>query len=70
VLTSSEFVQMARAAGTPGQQDAARSLAFSRPFTKFARSLGNVPKLSNRERFILNSLQATTGAQGIGSGSQ
>lgn len=66
VLTSPEFVQMARAAGTPGQQEAARKLAFSQAFTRFARAVGNSSELSDRQRFILNALQGANAANGGG----
>lgn len=58
LIGSPEFIQMAREAGTPAAQQAAARLAYSRPFTKFVRALGNPKEMSNRERWILQSLEA------------
>jgi len=58
LIGSPEFVQMARQAGTPEAQQAALRLAYSRPFTKFVRAVGAPKELSNRERWILQALEA------------
>lgn len=58
LLGSPEFVQMAKAAGTPAAKEAAARLAYSRPFTKFVRAVGAPKELSNRERWILQTLEA------------
>lgn len=58
LIASPEFLQMARQAGTPEAQQAAARLAYSRPFTKFVRAVGAPAELSNRERWILQTLEA------------
>lgn len=58
LLTSPEFQQLASTAGTPKQAEAVRSFAYSKSFTKFARSVGNPRELSNRERWVLQAMQA------------
>lgn len=58
LISSPEFIQAAKAAGTPQQGAAARALAYSRPFTKFVRAVGAPREMSNRERWILNAMQA------------
>jgi hypothetical protein len=58
LIASPEFVQAVRAAGGTGQAAAARSLAYSKPFTRFVRALGQPRELSNRERWVMQALQA------------
>jgi len=58
LLTSPEFMQLARNAGTTSQASAVRSLAFSKGFNKFARAVGNPREMSNRERWIANAMQS------------
>jgi hypothetical protein len=58
LISSPEFIQAARAAGTPQQAQAARALAASRAFTKFVRAVGAPREMSNRERWIVNAMQA------------
>lgn len=60
-FSSPEFIQAAKAAkaaGTPQQAQAARALAYSKQFTKFVRAVGAPREMSNRERWILNAMQA------------
>lgn len=63
LITSPEFVQMAKSAGTPGQKQAALRLAYSRPMTRFARSLGNPREMRDRERWVLQAMQAKNNSQ-------
>jgi hypothetical protein len=58
LISSPEFLQAAKAAGTPQQAAAARSLAYSKAFTKFVRSVGSPREMSDRERWIVNAMQA------------
>ena len=58
LITSPEFIAAARAAGTPQQAAAARGFAYSKPFTRFLRALGQPREMSNRERWVLQALQA------------
>lgn len=58
LIASPEFAAAVRAAGSPGQATAVRSLAYSKTFTRFVRAIGQPRELSNRERWILNALQA------------
>lgn len=58
LISSPEFIQAAKAVGTPQQAQAARALAYSKPFTKFVRAVGGPREMSNRERWIVNAMQA------------
>ena len=58
LLTSPEFQHLAATAGTAQQTQTASAFAYSKAFTKFARALGNPRELSNRERWVLQALQA------------
>jgi hypothetical protein len=66
LIASPEFVQMAKASAantsTARSAAAARALAFSKPFTRFARALGNPRELSNRERWVMQAMQAGNNA--------
>lgn len=63
LISSPEFAQAVKAANAPGAKEAAVRLAYSRPFTKFVRAVGAPKELPNRERWILQTLEAesTTG---------
>jgi hypothetical protein len=62
LITSPQFVNMVRAqasnATAAAKQDALRRFAYSREFTRYARALGNPREMSNRERWVLQALQA------------
>ncbi len=58
LLVSPEFQQLASSVGTPAQEQAVRSFAYSKLFTKFARAVGNPRELSNRERWVLQALES------------
>lgn len=58
LISSPEFIQAAKAAGTPQQAQAARALAASKSFSKFVRAVGAPREMSNRERWIVNAMQA------------
>lgn len=64
LISSPEFIQAAKAAGTPQQAQAARALAYSKQFTKFVRAVGAPREMSNRERWILNAMQAQNNLNG------
>lgn len=51
------------ATGTPQQAKAARALASSKAFTRFARAVGQPRELSNRERWVMSSMQAARNQQ-------
>lgn len=56
LIASPEFVQMTKAGGN--QAASARTLAYSKPFTRFVRAVGQPRELSNRERWVMQALQA------------
>lgn len=58
LISSPAFIQAAKQVGQPGQTAAVRALAYSKPFTKFVRAVGSPREMSNRERWILNAMQA------------
>ncbi|MDE2368512.1 MAG: hypothetical protein KGN16_06020 [Burkholderiales bacterium] len=62
LLTSPEFVNLARNAGTPGEATAVKRMAFSPAFSKVAQTLGQPQELSNREQWILRAMQARNSA--------
>ncbi len=64
LMGSPEFIQMAKTAGTAEAKEAAARLAYSKPFTKFVRALGNPKELSNRERWILQAMEAQNQSKG------
>jgi hypothetical protein len=64
LITSPEFIAAARAAGTPQQAGAVRALAQSKDFTRFVRAIGQPRELSNRERWVLQAMQARSNLSG------
>lgn len=56
LIASPEFVQMTKAGGN--QAAKASAFAYSKPFTRFVRALGQPRELSNRERWVMQALQA------------
>jgi hypothetical protein len=58
LIASPEFLKAARAAGTPAQSAAVRSFAYSKPFALFVRAVGAPREMSNRERWVLQALEA------------
>lgn len=65
LLMSPEFAKLARAGSQPSPAEV-KALAQSRSFSKFVRAIGSPRELSNREKFILASLQAAKTQQGGG----
>lgn len=59
LLTSPEYLNLARNAGTPAQDNAVKALAVSKAFSKFSAAVGRVPAMSNRERWILAAMQSS-----------
>lgn len=53
-----EFVAASRAAGSPKQASAIKHLAAPKEFTRFVHALNQPRELSNRERWILDAMQA------------
>lgn len=58
LIASPEFLAATRTAGTPKQAAAIKHLAASKEFTRFVRALNQPRELSNRERWILDAMQA------------
>lgn len=58
LISSLEFQQAVKQAATGESKQAATRLAYSKPFTKFVRAIGNPKEMSNRERWILQALEA------------
>lgn len=67
LIASPEFIAAARAAGTKQQAQAARALAYSKPFTRFVRAIGQPRELSNRERWVMQALQSRNNLNDEGS---
>jgi hypothetical protein len=57
LITSPEFEQLARTAGTRQQTASVRAFAYSKPFNRFVRAIGNPREMSNRERWVLGAMQ-------------
>lgn len=64
LISSPEFIHAAKSAGTPQEARAARALAYSKQFTKFIRAVGSPREISNRERWIVNAMQAQNNLNG------
>ena len=59
LISSPEFEQAVKqVAATGDTQKFAARLAYSKPFTKFVRAVGQPQEMSNRERWILQALEA------------
>ncbi len=58
MIASPEFEAAAKKIVTGEPQKGAAILAYSKPFLKFARAMGNPREMTNKERWILSALQA------------
>ena len=58
LIASPEFTEAVKQMNSGQTKAAALRLAYSKPFTKFVRAVGNPKELSNRERWILQTLEA------------
>lgn len=58
LISSPEFTEAVKQYAQGNSKQAAVRLAYSKPFTKFVRAVGNPQELSNRERWILQTLEA------------
>lgn len=58
LISSPEFQQAVKQAATGESKQAATRLAYSKPFTKFVRAIGNPKEMTNRERWIMQALEA------------
>ena len=58
LIASPEFLRAAKAAGTPQQSAAVRSFAYSKQFTQFMRAVGAPREMGNRERWVLQAIEA------------
>ncbi len=63
LIASPEFQQAVKQAATGEGKQAATRLAYSKPFTKFVRSIGNPKEMTNRERWIMQALEANSNNQ-------
>lgn len=58
LISSSEFIELAKQAGKPGEKAARLRLVHFKPFTNYARAVDQPRELSNREQWVLQSMQA------------
>lgn len=58
LIASPEFINLAKQAGKPGEKAATLRLVHSKNFTRYVRAIGQPRELSNRERWVLQSMQA------------
>ena len=63
LIASPEFQQAVKQAASGESKQAAVRLAYSKPFTKFVRAVGNPKEMSNRERWILQAIEASSATQ-------
>lgn len=63
LISSPEFVETVKQAAKGNTKQAALKLAYSKPFVKFARAVGNPKEMSNRERWILQAIEASSSNQ-------
>lgn len=63
LIASPEFQQAVKQAATGETKQAATRLAYSKPFTKFVRAVGNPKDMTNRERWIMQALEANSNNQ-------
>lgn len=58
LISSPEFISMAKQAGTSAERPARLRLVHSRPFSQFVRAVGSPQELTNRERWVTQAMQA------------
>jgi len=63
LISSPEFAETVKQVAKGETKKAALKLAYSKPFTKFARAVGNPKEMSNRERWILQAIEASSANQ-------
>ncbi|CAB4123403.1 LT_GEWL domain containing protein [uncultured Caudovirales phage] len=63
LIASPEFQQAVKQAATGETKQAAVRLAYSKPFTKFVRAVGSPKEMTNRERWIMQALEASSNNQ-------
>lgn len=63
LIASPEFIAAVQAAGTSAAPAAARRLAYSHSFTRYARALGNPREMSNREQWVLRAMESANSGQ-------
>jgi hypothetical protein len=59
LIASPEFTALAKSVGTGAQPEAVSRFAYGKEFTKFMRSLGASRDITNRERWIVDALEAS-----------
>ena len=57
LLASPEFAESVKLAANGNTSQASSRLAYSKPFIRFVRSVGNPRELTNKERFIMQALE-------------
>lgn len=63
LISSPEFSEAVKQAAKGETKQAALKLAYSKQFTKFVRAVGNPKEMSNRERWILQAIEASSANQ-------
>jgi hypothetical protein len=63
LISSPEFNEAVKQAAKGESKKAALKLAYAKPFTKFVRAVGNPKEMSNRERWILQAIEASSANQ-------
>lgn len=58
LIVSPEFIQLAKAPAGPAKEAAAKRLSRSQAFRRFVAAAGNPREMTNKERWILQSMQA------------
>ena len=61
LIASPEFQQAVKQAASGEVKQASTRLAYSKPFTKFVRAIRNPKEMTNRERWIMQALEADAG---------
>lgn len=64
LIASPEFQQAVKQAAAGESKQAAVRLAYSKPFTKFVRDVGSPKDMTNRERWIMQALEADSANNG------
>lgn len=63
LIASPEFNEAVKQAAKGNAKQAASKLAYTKPFIKFARAVGNPKELTNRERWIVSAITAAASNQ-------
>lgn len=58
LISSDEFLSLVKQAGKPGEKAARLRLVHSKPFSRYVRAVGQPRELNERERWVLQAMQA------------